>query len=117
MITIEAIGAPITEADNAAIPASINESPKLFIPKLAPKYVKIPPSAAPSTNAGEKTPPKKPMLRQIIVTNNLRKRIKIINDKVYDLSSKPRIVSPPNPKTSGTKPPTIPTINVAHNIL
>ena len=61
------LGTPITEADNAAIPASIRES-KLLIPIIDPIYVKIPPKAAPKTNAGENTPPKKPMLRQITVT-------------------------------------------------
>ena len=36
IITIDAIGAPITEAESAAIPANIKESPMLFIPKVEP---------------------------------------------------------------------------------
>ena len=36
IVTIDAIGAPITEAESAAIPANIKESPMLFIPKVEP---------------------------------------------------------------------------------
>ena len=47
IITIEAIGAPITDADKAAIAARIKVSPKSTTPKEFPKYVKAPPIAAP----------------------------------------------------------------------
>mgnify|MGYP007000050312 CR=1 len=53
MITIVAIGAPITEAERAAIPASIREEPNIPIPMEFPMYVKIPPTDAPRTKAGE----------------------------------------------------------------
>ena len=73
------MGAPIIDADSAAIPAKTRESPKVSIPKILPKRVNIPPSAAPKTNAGENTPPKKPRPRQATVTASLRERI--INKK------------------------------------
>ena len=76
-MTIVAIGAPMTEAERAAIPASIKEDPKVPTPIIFPMYVKIPPTDAPRTKAGENTPPKKPMLRQTTVTNNLRNKINI----------------------------------------
>ena len=76
-MTIVAIGAPITEAERAAIPASIREDPNIPIPIEFPMYVKIPPTEAPRTKAGENTPPKKPILRQTTVTNNLSNKIKI----------------------------------------
>ena len=117
IITMEAIGAPITEADRAAIPANINASPNWFIRKLFPIYVSMPPMAAPKTNAGEKTPPKKPILKQITVTKSININIIVIKPSVKFLSSKPTIVSPPRPKTSGTNPPAIPTKIVAQNIL
>ena len=117
IITIDAIGAPITEADKAAIPASIRESPKLVIPIIDPIYVKIPPKAAPKTRAGENTPPKKPMLRQVTVTTSFNTSMQTIKDKVYDRSIIPTIVSPPNPRTSGMKPPTTPTKTAAYSIL
>ena len=70
------MGAPIIEADSAAIPAKTNESPKESTPKLLPKRVNIPPSAAPRTSAGENTPPKKPRPKQATVTVSFRDRIK-----------------------------------------
>ena len=76
-MTIVAIGAPMTEAERAAIPASTKEDPKVPTPIIFPMYVKIPPIDAPRTKAGENTPPKKPMLRQTTVTNNLSNKIKI----------------------------------------
>ena len=78
MITIVAIGAPITEAESAAIPARISEDPNIPIPIKFPIYVKIPPTDAPRTKAGENTPPKKPMLRHTTVTINLRIKTRII---------------------------------------
>ena len=75
MITIDAIGAPITDADSAAIPAKIKESPKEIIPNWLPVSVKIPPIAAPRTSAGENTPPKNPKPKHAIVTISLRKSI------------------------------------------
>ena len=77
IITIVAIGAPITEAERAAIPASINEDPNIPTPIVFPMYVKIPPIDAPRTKAGENTPPKKPILRQTTVTNNLSNKTNI----------------------------------------
>ena len=55
MMTIAAIGAPITEAERAAIPKYKED--QQFIPIEFP-YVKIPPTDAPRTKAGENTPPK-----------------------------------------------------------
>ena len=111
------MGAPITEAESAAIPANIKESPKLLNPRVVPKYVRMPPKAAPKTKAGEKTPPKKPMLRQITVTTSLRNSTQAIKENVKDLSMIPTIVSPPSPKTSGIKPPIKPTVTTAYIIL
>ena len=91
-MTIVAIGAPITDAERAAIPASIREDPNIPMPIEFPMYVKIPPTDAPRTKAGENTPPKKPILRQTTVTNNLSNKMKkldratnwkIINTEMY----------------------------------
>ena len=72
---------------------------------------------APSRSAGEKTPPKNPKLRQITVTNNLRIKIRIRNDKENESFKIFSIVSPPSPKISGMKPPRIPQIEAAIKIL
>jgi hypothetical protein len=110
---MEAIGAPITDADNAAIAAKIRESPNILIPSRDASTVKIAPMLAPKTSAGEKTPPKKPILRQIIVTNSLKIRIINRNDNEYEFASIPSIVSPPNPRISGIKPPHKPQMTAA----
>ena len=108
MITIVAIGAPMTEADKAAIPASIKEEPNISIPTEFPINVKMPPNDAPRTKAGENTPPKKPMLRQTTVTNNLSDKIRIKKSNEYWLLRIPLIVSPPSPSISGINPPSTP---------
>ena len=58
IITIDAIGAPITDADKAAIPAKTSESPRVSKPIKLPKTVNMPPTDAPKTSAGENTPQK-----------------------------------------------------------
>ena len=75
------------------------------------------PIDAPSTRAGEKTHPKKPKLRHITVTNNLRISIRTRNFKESELFKIFSIVSPPSPKISGTNPPRIPQIREAIKIL
>ena len=115
-MTIVAIGAPITEAERAAIPASIREDPNIPIPIEFPMYVKIPPKDAPRTKAGENTPPKKPILRQTTVTNNLSNKIKIKKSTEYWLLRTPLIVSPPSPNISGINPPRTPHKITAYRI-
>ena len=117
MMTIAAIGAPITEAERAAIPASTREDPNNSIPIEFPRYVKIPPTDAPRTKAGEKTPPKKPMLRHVTVTNNFSIKIRIIKFIEYFSFKTPLIVSPPSPSISGINPPSNPHISTAIRIL
>ena len=75
--------------------------------------MRIAPTLAPKTNAGENTPPKKPMLKQITVTHNLKTKIINKNAKEYEFANIPSIVSPPNPKISGIIPPHKPQISAA----
>ena len=54
-----AIGVPITEAPTDAIPHNAKALKSVAIPKKLIKLAKTIPDAAPTNNAGEKTPPKR----------------------------------------------------------
>ena len=69
-----AIGVPITEAPTDAIPHNAKALKSVAIPKKLIKLAKTIPDAAPTNNAGEKTPPKKPVDKQTAVRIIFRKR-------------------------------------------
>ena len=107
------IGPPITLPVTAAMPATANRGALASGIKNLKKKANIQPKEAPINNAGEKIPPNKFSLIQIIVNTSFVNNKTISDIRFFSSISKDLIVSEPNPKTSGTNKPTKPHIRPA----
>ena len=102
------MGAPITALATAAMPHIAMPGPALKIPTLANTRPRIAPADAPTSKAGENTPPNIPKpiqsaVRPILATSNI---IKLIFNVSPLRISETTVV--PRPRASGTHIPTMP---------